>query len=56
MAKYIALRRLVEGGKVYEPGDEVKVKKERAEEIAKQTLGGRPILEIVETKKKGGVK
>jgi hypothetical protein len=54
MAKYVALRRLLVDGKVYEPGEKVKLKKNQAERIAGQTLGGRPILKVVEEKKKGG--
>lgn len=54
MAKYIAQRRLLVNGKMYEPGEEVKLKKSEADRIAGQTLGGRPILKVVEEKKKGG--
>lgn len=54
MAKYIAQRRLLIGGKMYEPGAEIKLKKSEGERIAEQKLGGHPILKVVEEKKKGG--
>jgi hypothetical protein len=54
MARYIAQRCLLVNGKMYEPGEEVKLKKSEADRIAGLKLGGHPILKVMEEKKKGG--